>query len=331
MVTDESSCNSYDYGDAAYWDARYVQDAEMGNFDWYQRYSDLRPFVRMYMPSYSSRVLMVGCGNALMSEDMVKDGYKDIVNIDISFVVIDMMRRKCKYIPQLKYMQMDVRDMSFFPDESFDSIIDKGTLDSLMCGSDARISAPRMLGEVSRLLKPGGIYMMITYGDPNIRMPHLNRPTYNWQIVLYVIPRPGFEKTNGSSSVMRSPLEPVPFTEEGLIPPNFVMDDPDSHFIYEEWLMEKLEKSRLQEQRAILENETLRRQIMEFQGLLPSTNFMEHLPSGNNTFLTTGHGHGHGLGPTNLEKGSDHFSGNEESDTILHLGLPNEIYYKRKA
>lgn len=37
-----------------------------------------------------------------MSEDMVKDGYEDIVNIDISSVAIDMMRRKCQHMPQLK-------------------------------------------------------------------------------------------------------------------------------------------------------------------------------------------------------------------------------------
>lgn len=38
----------------------------------------------------------------VMSEDMVKDGYEDITNIDISAVAIDMMRRKYEYIPQLK-------------------------------------------------------------------------------------------------------------------------------------------------------------------------------------------------------------------------------------
>ncbi|KAB2627488.1 methyltransferase-like protein 13 [Pyrus ussuriensis x Pyrus communis] len=75
---------------------------------------------------------MVGCGNAVMSEDMVKDGYEDIMNIDISSVAIDMMISKYEHIPQLKYMQMDVRDMSFFPDDSFDGVIDKGTLDSLI-------------------------------------------------------------------------------------------------------------------------------------------------------------------------------------------------------
>ncbi|KAL7234480.1 hypothetical protein ACSBR1_017980 [Camellia fascicularis] len=253
MYRDVSACNTYNYGDALYWDARYIQEG--GSFDWYQRYSALRPFVRKYFPT-SSRVLMVGCGNAVMSEDMVKDGYEDIMNIDISSVAIEMMRRKYEHIPQLKYMQMDARDMSFFPDESFDGVIDKGmqeslyymfcqilqfflnyiglmilfalcmhgplesivgTLDSLMvicvfqlfllvvfgllfassnllhmlltfkCGTDAPISAAQMLGEVSRLLKPGGIYMLITYGDPTVRTPHLSRPVYNWKIELYII------------------------------------------------------------------------------------------------------------------------------------------------
>ncbi|XP_015580121.1 EEF1A lysine methyltransferase 4 isoform X2 [Ricinus communis] len=228
MLRDVSSCNTYNYGDALYWDARYVQEG--GSFDWYQRYSSLRPFVRRYIP-LSSRVLMVGCGNALMSEDMVKDGYEDIMNIDISSVAIDMMRKKYEYFPQLKYMQLDVRDMSFFPDESFNGVIDKGTLDSLMCGNDAPISAAQMLGEVSRLLKPGGIYMLITYGDPTVRMLHLSRPVYNWKIVLYIIPRPGFEKPAGSSP-LRSFMEPVPITEKGLLPADFVLEDPDSHFIY---------------------------------------------------------------------------------------------------
>jgi EEF1A lysine methyltransferase 4 len=38
---------------------------------------------------------------AVLSEDMAKDGYKDIVNIDISSVVIEQMREKHKEIPQL--------------------------------------------------------------------------------------------------------------------------------------------------------------------------------------------------------------------------------------
>ncbi|KAI5681546.1 hypothetical protein M9H77_02774 [Catharanthus roseus] len=231
MFRDVSACNTYNYGDSLYWDARYIQEANCGSFDWYQRYVALRPFVRKYVPT-TSRVLMVGCGNALMSEDMVKDGYEDIMNIDISSVAIDMMRRKYEHVPQLKYMQMDVRDMSFFPDEAFHSIIDKGTLDSLMCGNNAPISAAQMLGEVCRLLKPGGVYMLITYGDPTVRIPHLSRPVYNWKIELYIISRPGFQRPANSTASANSFLEPVPVNEKGQLPADYVLEDPDSHFIY---------------------------------------------------------------------------------------------------
>ncbi|PRQ54837.1 putative endothelin-converting enzyme 1 [Rosa chinensis] len=126
MMRDVSSCNTYDYGDAQYWDARYVQEGD-SLFDWCQRYSALRPFIRNFIPLTSSPVLVVGSGNAVMSEDMAKDGYEDIMNIDISSVAINLMKTRNKHIPQLKDKQMDVRDMSFFPDESFDGIIDKGT------------------------------------------------------------------------------------------------------------------------------------------------------------------------------------------------------------
>lgn len=37
-----------------------------------------------------------------MSEDMVKDGYEDIVNVDISSVAIEMMQTKYASVPQLK-------------------------------------------------------------------------------------------------------------------------------------------------------------------------------------------------------------------------------------
>ncbi|THU50825.1 hypothetical protein C4D60_Mb06t24420 [Musa balbisiana] len=161
MMMSSSQRNAYSYGDALYWDARYLADGN-ASFDWYQRYSALRPFVRKYVP-VSARVLMVGCGNAVMSEDMVKDGYIDIMNIDISSVVTEMMRKKYTHIPQLRW-----------------------TLDSLMCGVDATLSASRMLEEANRLLRPGGIYMLITYGDPSVRIPHLNQPGCNWN--KYYIP-----------------------------------------------------------------------------------------------------------------------------------------------
>lgn len=53
---------SLGYGEAEYWDARYVEEGG-APYDWYQRYDALRPFVRCFAPP-ASRILMVGCGSA---------------------------------------------------------------------------------------------------------------------------------------------------------------------------------------------------------------------------------------------------------------------------
>lgn len=34
------------------------------------------------------------------------------------------------------------------------------------------------------------------------------------------------------STASKSHSEPVPITEKGLLPPDYVLEDPDSHFIY---------------------------------------------------------------------------------------------------
>jgi hypothetical protein len=49
---------------------------------------------------------------------------------------------------------MDVRDMKY-KDETFDVIIDKGTLDAILCGSDSAKNAGQMLSESQRILKKG--------------------------------------------------------------------------------------------------------------------------------------------------------------------------------
>lgn len=50
-------------------------------------------------------------------------------------------------------------------------------------------------------------------------------------IVLILAARPGFDKKAGTSSP-KSFLEPIPLTETGLLPPDYVLADPESHFIY---------------------------------------------------------------------------------------------------
>ena len=65
---------------------------------------------------------------------MYDDGFHNITSIDISNVVVKQMQDKYKEkYSTLKYLQMDCRQMAF-EQGSFDDVIDKGTLDSILCG-----------------------------------------------------------------------------------------------------------------------------------------------------------------------------------------------------
>lgn len=78
---------------------------------------------------------------------MYHDGYRNIVNIDYSKIVIENMKKRCAHMPEMKCesrgysliylrrrlrlgllnpgLEMDIRDLKF-DNESFDVVIDKG-------------------------------------------------------------------------------------------------------------------------------------------------------------------------------------------------------------
>jgi hypothetical protein len=75
------------YGDPSYWNKRYTQYAG-STFDWLETYASLKSLLINYLKA-DSKILILGCGNALFSEEMYDDGFKNQLNVDISSVVID--------------------------------------------------------------------------------------------------------------------------------------------------------------------------------------------------------------------------------------------------
>ena len=67
---------------------------------------------------------------------------------------------------------MDVRDLNY-NDNYFDFIVDKSTIDALLCGDNSFINVAIMTKEIIRTLKVEGIYMIISYGQPENRIFHL--------------------------------------------------------------------------------------------------------------------------------------------------------------
>lgn len=121
----------------------------------------------------NDKILNIGCGNSRMSEDMYEDGFEMITNIDISHTVVKFMEEKCKTrCPSMTYKQMDVLDMYDFKQGQFNVILDKGTLDSILSGDNSAANCEKMMNEVYRLLISGGVYISITYGDPEHRLKY---------------------------------------------------------------------------------------------------------------------------------------------------------------
>ncbi len=121
------------YGNKDYWNKRYEKDAE--NFEWYQQYGNLKAFLLPILQKYKNpKILNIGCGNSKISEELYKEGFKNITNIDYSSVVINQMQiQYSSDFESMKFIEMDACDMDF-ENGSFDVVIDKGTLDSILCG-----------------------------------------------------------------------------------------------------------------------------------------------------------------------------------------------------
>ncbi|KAI0629369.1 S-adenosyl-L-methionine-dependent methyltransferase [Trametes polyzona] len=173
-----------EYGTKEYWDQRYSQESEDSSFDWFKSYNDIAEIMRELIPDKSSRILMLGCGNSTLSQDMYDDGYKKIVNTDYSGILIEKMRHKHEQSrPEMEWHEMDIRDLKF-DDDSFDIAIDKGTMDAMMTAKADVWDPPeevvqncnREVDEVLRVLRKGGIFIYLTFGQPHFRRRYLERP-----------------------------------------------------------------------------------------------------------------------------------------------------------
>eukprot|EP00878_Enallax_costatus_P018491 GHUV01019466.1.p1 GENE.GHUV01019466.1~~GHUV01019466.1.p1 ORF type:complete len:169 (+),score=19.09 GHUV01019466.1:232-738(+) len=134
------------YAEPDYWDSRYEREPSL--FEWFFGHTALRRIIRAYV-SKKKTVLQVGCGTSNMQEGMAKSGYT-VINTDISPVVIEQMQKRHAQYPNLTYLVSDCRNMPEFRDCQFGHVIDKGTMDALLCSKQGTDNVLAMLGEIYR-------------------------------------------------------------------------------------------------------------------------------------------------------------------------------------
>ena len=157
-----------------YWDKIYNGYFDKKPFDWLEDWQSLKGILEPRI-NKKDKILNIGCGNACLTEDMYDNGYHNIINMDFSQVVIDQMQSKNSSRHKMVYETGDVLDMKY-ADQEFDIVIDKSTLDAISCGGKGSyVNMARALFEVQRVLKTGGICIVISYGEPDSRVFHYQR------------------------------------------------------------------------------------------------------------------------------------------------------------
>jgi ubiquinone/menaquinone biosynthesis C-methylase UbiE len=168
------------YGDILYWENRY-QEQRDSTFDWIEDYQGIRGIIIDVLEkekfSNQIKVLNVGCGNSELGEKLfLEEDYNIYINnIDISRNVIQNMKERCKEMEsRMNWEIMDVRDIKY-SQGYFDIVIDKCTLDTILCGKDGHLNVAIMTKEIQRVLKTSGIYILISHSGPDTRISHLNK------------------------------------------------------------------------------------------------------------------------------------------------------------
>lgn len=172
QATPNSSFTPKNYSNQAYWEYRYQQPFI---FDWLEPFETLIPYLNKILTKDAQiKILHVGCGNSELAEEIAKYyNIQTITNIDCSKTVIQFMQEKTKNnYPSMEWITMDVTSVNF-KDESYDIIIDKCTCDSLYCYEQPIQAVLTYYKEMYRVLKNGGIMLMISYADESMRMEHL--------------------------------------------------------------------------------------------------------------------------------------------------------------
>lgn len=172
----------------AYWDARFAEEEE---YEWFRQYSTFRHLVERSCDP-SSRILVVGCGNSRLSEDLVTvSGLKRVTSTDLSEVVVSRMRAAAlaRGVPEITWAVADMLALPF-SDASFDIVIEKGTLDVFLVDNvdpwhvtpviAARVS--RVLKEIHRVLTPTGALLSVTFAAPHFRRPLLAAGRFTWRV-----------------------------------------------------------------------------------------------------------------------------------------------------
>jgi len=182
------------FGEQTYWERSYVEalkeeagenkvnqratdaDPPVAAFSWYCRWEDLSPFFselleKKNIPS-NPKILVPGVGNDPTILEMHKQsGYSNIFAFDYAPSAVECCQKflgeELMQSGNIQLSVADARDLSdAYDDETFDVVLDKGTLDSIYlignCKERKYHNLEQSVKELARVIQPGGFVMSVT-------------------------------------------------------------------------------------------------------------------------------------------------------------------------
>ncbi|XP_042562006.1 eEF1A lysine and N-terminal methyltransferase [Clupea harengus] len=205
---------------ADYWE-RFFRKRGDKAFEWYGDYHSLCGVLHKYIKP-RDQVLVVGCGNSELSEQLYDVGYQQLTNIDTSETVVsNMNQRNAERRPGLTFQLIDATQTGF-EDGSYQVALDKSTLDAMASEEEGAL-AKRMLTEVSRVMAVGGRYVCVTLAQEHVvRLAVEHFSSAGWAIRLHCMTKE--EDQDSDSTTFALPVFVLVCTKFRQPPPFLVLE-----------------------------------------------------------------------------------------------------------
>ena len=178
METATKDAANGDYSSQGFWEQRYANEPKGGVCEWYFSLETLLPLMRSAnllseededeKMKRTIDVLEIGCGDAPLLPALplgMARGRR--VAIDFSAHVIEKLLKEApssSSSSSCEFLVEDARRMRSFAAHSFDLLIDKGTLDAMLC--DPRLGARnvrQIFQQVTRIMRPTGAFLIVSH------------------------------------------------------------------------------------------------------------------------------------------------------------------------
>lgn len=174
------------------WDAIYSANPKLASGPLSQPwegvgYNEIRHALAPHLNS-DVHVLVLGCGDSSIPEDLSDDGAGHVTAVDFSAVVVAAMDARNRQLrPGIKWLVGDITDLKL-KDNSFAIAIDVGALDTVALAGDGGLRDA--VSHVHRVLRPHGVFLSVSSEAPVLRQNLFSVPfTGSWLTTVLGIPR----------------------------------------------------------------------------------------------------------------------------------------------